>query len=98
MWLSTFQDPDDQKMAIIRKAFSMFDPANTGFIDTTKISTILNTMGQLFDHSELGKLVTINDPEKTGKVDFNGFCNIAAHFLEEDDNESTQQELKEAFR
>lgn len=33
-----------------------------------------------------------------GKVNFDGFANIAGHFLEEEDDEAMQQELKEAFR
>lgn len=85
-------------MAIMRKAFQMFDTTKSGFIETLKISTILNTMGQLFDDAELNNLISKNDPDRSGKVNFDGFCNIAAHFLEEDDDESTQQELKEAFR
>ncbi|RZB54435.1 EF-hand 6 domain containing protein [Asbolus verrucosus] len=91
-------DLDDQKMAIMRKAFQMFDTSKSGFIETQKISTILNTMGQLFDDTELNKLITQNDPDKSGTVNFDGFYNIASHFLEEDDDESTTQELKEAFR
>ncbi|KAJ8948660.1 hypothetical protein NQ314_008372 [Rhamnusium bicolor] len=90
---------DEQKMAIIRKAFQMFDTTKSGFIETIKIATILNTMGQLFDETELNSLITKNDPDRTGQVNFDGFCDIANHFLEEDpDDESTQQELKEAFR
>lgn len=80
------------------KAFQMFDTTKSGLIDTSKISTILNTMGQMFDHSELARLIAENDPSKTGKLDFETFCSIASHFLEEEDAESTQQELKEAFR
>ncbi|VVC29006.1 EF-Hand 1, calcium-binding site,EF-hand domain pair,EF-hand domain [Cinara cedri] len=91
-------DEDDQKVAIMRKAFQMFDTAKSGFIDTLKISTILNTMGQLFDDSELKELIEEVDPDGTGKVNFDGFCEIAAHFLEEDDAEAMQEELKEAFR
>lgn len=34
----------------------------------------------------------------SGKINFDGFCNIASHFLEEEDAEAMQQELKEAFR
>jgi len=37
-------------------------------------------------------------PSGTGKVNFDGFCRIAAHFLEEEDSEAMQEELKEAFR
>lgn len=36
--------------------------------------------------------------ENTGKINFDGFCNIASNFLEEEDDEAMQQELKEAFR
>ncbi|KAI5750580.1 hypothetical protein M8J76_016839 [Diaphorina citri] len=91
-------EEDEQKLAIMRKAFQMFDTAKTGFIDTLKISTILNTMGQLFDDTELQALIDENDPDATGKVNFDGFCRIATHFLEEDDAEAMQEELKEAFR
>ncbi|KAG5887562.1 Troponin C [Gonioctena quinquepunctata] len=92
------QNDDEQKMAILRKAFQMFDTKKCGYIETIKIATILNTMGQLFDEMELNNLITKNDPDRTGQVNFDGFCDIATHFLEEDDAESTQQELKEAFR
>ena len=85
-------------MAIIRKAFQMFDTSKSGYIETVKIATILNTMGQLFDEGELSNLIRKNDPEHTGKVNFDGFAEIASHFLEEDDDANTQQELKEAFR
>ncbi|XP_069705767.1 troponin C [Periplaneta americana] len=91
-------EDDDQKMQIMRKAFQMFDTAKSGFIETLKISTILNTMGQLFDDAELQTLIEETDPEGTGKVNFDGFCRIAAHFLEEEDAEAMQEELKEAFR
>ncbi|KAA2236540.1 troponin C [Bombyx mandarina] len=89
---------DEQKMAMLRKAFQMFDTTKSGYIDVLKISTILNTMGQLFDDSELQALIDENDPENSGKINFDGFCNIASHFLEEEDAEAMQQELKEAFR
>ncbi|KAJ8968082.1 hypothetical protein NQ317_016086 [Molorchus minor] len=68
-------------MAVIRKAFQMFDTTKSGFIENIKIATILNTMGQLFDETELNNLITKNDPDQ-----------------EDADDESTTQELKEAFR
>lgn len=76
----------------------MFDTTKSGYIETVKIKTILNTMGQLFDDAELTKLIVANDPDKSGTVNFDSFCAIASHFLEEDDDESTTQELREAFR
>lgn len=50
-------------MPILRKAFQMFDTTKCGYIETIKISTILNTMGQLFDEGELQALIDENDPE-----------------------------------
>lgn len=47
----------------MRKAFQMFDTQKSGFIETLKISTILNTMGQLFDDNELQALIDENDPD-----------------------------------
>ncbi|CAH0564223.1 unnamed protein product [Brassicogethes aeneus] len=88
---------EDEKTKVLRKAFQMFDQTKSGFIETHKIATILNTIGQLFDESELNSLISRNDPDKSGKVDFDSFCEIASHFLEEDDDDPTQ-ELKEAFR
>ncbi|XP_012060572.1 PREDICTED: troponin C [Atta cephalotes] len=92
------KEEDDQKVAVMRKAFQMFDTTKSGFIETMKISTILNTMGQLFDDGELNTLIEENDPEGSGKVNFDGFCKIAGRFLEEEDAEAMQEELKEAFR
>lgn len=87
------KDDDDQKMAIMRKAFQMFDTTKSGFIETIKIATILNTMGQLFDEAELQALTAAEDHENTNKVNFDGFCNIASHFLEEEDDEAMQQSV-----
>lgn len=83
----------------MRKAFQMFDTTKCGFIDTVKISTILNTLGQQFDEGELQDLIDEEDPEETGRVNFDQFANIASNFLiEDEDAEAMQQELKEAFR
>ncbi|CAD7079996.1 unnamed protein product [Hermetia illucens] len=91
-------EDDEQKMAIMRKAFQMFDTQKSGFIETIKIATILSTMGQMFDEEELRELITTEDPEDVGKINFDSFCNIFGHFLEEEDADAMQQELKEAFR
>ena len=34
----------------------------------------------------------------TGKLNFDSFVKVVAHFLEEQDEEAMQKELKEAFR
>lgn len=46
----------------------MFDTTKCGFIDTMKISTILNSMGQIFDDGELNKIIK--------EVDSEGLCQL----------------------
>lgn len=48
---------------VMRKVFQMFDQGKTGFIDSSKVATILNTLGHNFDDEELQALVEGHDPE-----------------------------------
>ncbi|XP_054266906.1 troponin C-like [Macrosteles quadrilineatus] len=91
-------DSDEEKMRVMRKAFQLCDVNKSGFIETIKISGILTTIGQVFDESELEEVIEEVDPELTGKVNFDQFCEIVSHFLEEEDADAMQAELKEAFR
>ena len=43
-------------------------------------------------------IITILICLSDGKLDFDSFVSIASNFLEEEDDEAMQQELKEAFR
>jgi Ca2+-binding EF-hand superfamily protein len=89
---------DNEQVQMLKKTFGMFDSGKTGFVDTEKIKTILNTLGQNFDDDDLQALIEENDPEKLGKVKYDAFATIVGHFLEEEDAEAMQQELKAAFR
>ncbi|XP_057374906.1 troponin C-like [Daphnia carinata] len=91
-------DGDDEKTQMLKKAFAMFDHRKTGFIETNQVAAILNTMGQQFDSSELAITIEEADKNKTGKLSFEAFYSIAANFLEDEDDEAMQNELKEAFR
>ncbi|KAK2704188.1 troponin C-like [Artemia franciscana] len=89
---------DDEKTAMLRKTFQMFDQGKQGFIDANKISTILNTLGQNFDEIELQAIIEQTDEKGTGKVNYDQFADIVTHFLEDEDAEAMLKELKEAFR
>ncbi|XP_045114717.1 troponin C-like isoform X1 [Portunus trituberculatus] len=92
------EELDEEKMTMLRKAFAMFDSGKTGKIEKEKIRTILNTLGANYINEELEALLQDNDTEGTGKLDFEAFCRVVGHFLEEQDEEAMQKELKEAFR
>ncbi|XP_043238570.1 troponin C, isoallergen Bla g 6.0101-like isoform X1 [Amphibalanus amphitrite] len=85
-----------EQLEMLKKAFGMFDQKKTGSIEVNKVAAILNTMGQQFDDDELQQLCT--EKAKDGKLDFDSFVSIASNFLEEEDDEAMQAELKEAFR
>ena len=56
-------------VAVLKKTFAMFDSGKTGMIDTDKIKTILNTLGQNFDDDELAALIEENDTDgKSGCI------------------------------
>ncbi|CAG9774066.1 unnamed protein product [Ceutorhynchus assimilis] len=88
----------DQQMQLLKRAFSMFDTAKRGAIDCEKVRTILTTLGHTYDDKELEKMLEDEDPEGNGSVNFDSFCRVASHFLENEDEEALQKELKEAFR
>ncbi|CAG0880808.1 unnamed protein product [Darwinula stevensoni] len=89
---------DDEQINTLRKTFQMFDSGKTGLIDCEKVRTILNTMGQQYDADALEAMLETHNIDGSGKINFDGFCEVVGHFLEEEDSEAMQQELKEAFR
>jgi len=89
---------DEEKMAMLRKAFAMFDSGKQGRIEKEKIRTILNTLGASYINEELELRLTENDTDGSGKLNFDCFVRVVGHFLEEQDEEAMQKELKEAFR
>ncbi|KRT85713.1 HLH domain-containing protein [Oryctes borbonicus] len=76
----------------------MFDSGKKGSIEKEKVRTILNTLGQAYNEAELEALLDENDPSGSGLLNFDSFCKVACHFLESEDDEALQKELKEAFR
>ncbi|XP_019880977.2 troponin C [Aethina tumida] len=89
---------DQEQVNLLKRAFSMFDSSKKGRIEKEKVRTILTTLGHTYDDSELEALLEGEDPEQSGQLDFDSFCRVAAHFLENEDDEALQKELKEAFR
>ncbi|CAH1956205.1 unnamed protein product [Acanthoscelides obtectus] len=89
---------DEEQVNLLKRAFSMFDSSKKGNIEKEKVRTILTTLGHTYDDAELDALLDGEDPEDSGVVNFDSFCRVAGHFLENEDDEALQKELKEAFR
>lgn len=55
-------------------------------------------MGQPFDRKILEELIDEVDEDKSGRIEFSEFIQLAARFIIEEDVEAMQKELREAFR
>lgn len=74
------------------------DKEKKGFIDIKMIRNIMDMLGQRITEESLAELITEFDIDGTGQLQFETFCELAARFLVEEDEEAMQAELKEAFR
>jgi len=89
---------DADQTETMKKIYNGYDPTKKGFIDNSKIVEILQMMGSNFDDEELQEKIEEVDKEKAGKVNFKQFIVIVTPFLEDEDEDALEQELKEAFR
>merc|ERR1712137_826797 len=58
---------------------------------------ILKSMGVEVNKTDMDNYASEVDEEETGKFTFMMFCQVAAKFMIEDDEEQMKEELKEAF-
>ncbi|XP_039954892.1 troponin C isoform X1 [Bactrocera neohumeralis] len=96
----TFIDEDltPEQIAVLQKAFNSFDHQKCGSISTEMVADILRLMGQPFDKKILEELIDEVDEDKSGRLEFEEFVQLAAKFIVEEDDEAMQKELREAFR
>jgi len=92
------EDLTPEQIAVLQKAFNSFDSQKTGSIPCEMVSDILRLMGQPFDKKILDDLILEVDEDKSGRLEFVEFVQLAAKFIVEEDAEAMQKELKEAFR
>jgi len=92
------EDLTPEQIAVLQKAFNSFDSQKIGSISTETVADILRLMGQPFDKKILEELIDEVDEDKSGRLEFGEFIQLAAKFIVEEDAEAMQKELREAFR
>ncbi|XP_045785748.1 troponin C, isoallergen Bla g 6.0101-like isoform X1 [Maniola jurtina] len=96
---SRFQDElDKDQIAILRKAFDVFDHEKKGCIGTVMVGTILQMLGHTITDDILKEIIDEVDADGSGELEFEEFVTLASRFMVEEDAEAMQAELKEAFR
>jgi len=91
-------DLTKEQVTMLKRAFDMFDREKKGSIACNNVGSILRTLGQTFEESDLQALIAEVDADGSGQLEFDEFLTLTAKFLVEEDAEGMQEELKEAFR
>merc|ERR1711892_883739 len=84
------------QVLVLKRCFDGFADEE-GAIPTDNVGSILSMMGMKVKPSSLREIIEDIDLDGSGLLEFGEFCQLAAKFLEEEE-EALKKELKEAFR
>merc|ERR1712234_66200 len=87
-----------EQVEALKKGFDGFDKDGGGTISQTTMQMILKSMGVKVDKDDLENYAGEIDESGAGKFTFAQFCQIAARFMIEDDEEQMKEVLKEILR
>ncbi|XP_013772289.1 caltractin-like isoform X2 [Limulus polyphemus] len=89
------QELTEEQKQDIKEAFNLFDPENTGTIDTKELKFALRALGFEPKKEEIKKMIAEVDKEGSGKIAFDDFLNVMSTRMAEKD---INEEIMKAFQ
>ncbi|CAN6298011.1 unnamed protein product [Urochloa humidicola] len=84
----------EEQIAEFKEVFNLYDKDGDGFITSEELGTVMKSLGENFNESQLKAMIKAVDADGTGTIDFHKFLNLMAHKLYNTDSE---EKLREAF-
>jgi len=85
----------DEQIIEFREAFQAFDKDGSGSITTKELGTVMRSLGQNLNESEIKEIIDEVDEDKNGTIDFHEFLSLMARKMKILDKED---ELLDAFK
>ena len=85
----------DEQIIEFREAFQAFDKDGSGSITAKELGTVMRSLGQNLNESEIKEIIDEVDEDKNGTIDFHEFLSLMARKMKILDKED---ELLDAFK
>ena len=86
---------NEEQIAEIKEAFSLFDKNGDGKISSKELGTVMRSLGQNPTEAEIQSMINEVDTDRNGSLEFPEFLTMMAAKMKDTD---TEEEIRDAFK